>query len=110
MDTESDFRDFPEPDLTIEPGDQVRSFDFDLSHELEGDQACYVEGVVTGIQRIRGCNRYMIVVEKRVFAGEEVDRERLVFPPVNGTEGICGPQANVVLLEKNVLEIEKVQG
>ena len=79
----------------VRVGDRVRSFDFAvttedgkrLGRDLEGERACYVEGVVSSIEEIQGCDRYVIEVSRRVFGGEvrpprENDR---VIPPVNGT-------------------------
>ena len=99
MDNQPTITEKPEPDLSIEPGDRVRSFDFDFKYDLEGDHACYVEGLVVAIEPHQGCDRYVIAVDTRIFGGEKVAGENIVLPPVNGTEGIFGPQANVVLIE-----------
>lgn len=71
----------------IKIGDRVRSFDFD-NRDVEGERACYVEGVVTGIGLIvRDCDRYEIKIDRIVFAGDEqpVDLNQFAYPPVNGT-------------------------
>lgn len=76
----------------IKVGDRVRSFDFE-GRELEGERACYREGVVIGIGRFGfpDCDRYKIFVERVVWAGEEEglsDNDpvagRVIYPPVNG--------------------------
>ena len=69
----------------IKTGDRVRSFDFE-GRALTGERACYVEGIVEGFRDLEGCQRYAIVVERRVFGGVEVEveNEERCFPPVNG--------------------------
>ena len=78
------------PDLTINEGDRVRSFDF---FNNEGN---YVEGIVMALQWHEGCNRYKIRVERRVWEGVEhiiPHPHDYVYPPVNGTAtsfgGVC---------------------
>lgn len=56
----------------ININDEVRSFDFD-SRDLEGEAACFVEGIVTDLTHFAGCYRYDIQVTRRVYAGEEVE-------------------------------------
>ena len=87
----------------IHVGDRVRSFDFaesfddgeQFGRDLEGERACYVEGIVLDMTDREGCPRYEIHVDRDVFGGEESDRRvgRVVYPPVNGTPksfgGIC---------------------
>ena len=87
----------------IQVGDRVRSFDFaesfddgaQFGRDLEGERACYVEGVVLDLADREGCSRYEIHVDRDVFGGEESDRRvgRIVYPPVNGTSksfgGVC---------------------
>ena len=77
----------------IKVGDRVRTFDFE-GRDLTGERACYAEGMVLGIGRFDfpDCDRYRVLVEKRVWAGAEdeltdLDRisDRIVYPPVNGT-------------------------
>jgi hypothetical protein len=77
----------------IKVGDRVRSFDFG-SREVEGEAACFVEGVVRNITNpaidtmFRDCAHYEIRVDRRVLAGEEINGAiigGLVYPPVNGT-------------------------
>ena len=106
----------PTPDTTIEEGDRVRSFDFPSYFptagvsglDLDGERACYVEGVVEEITHpndeplvllIDGeersiyygdCCRYAIRVTRVVRQGVDIDLSsqgvpRWVFPPVNGT-------------------------
>ena len=84
--------------MEITIGSKVRSFDFaetfedgtQIRRELEGEMACYVEGLVTAINEERGYNRYEIVVTRDVFGGEETERRvgNFVYPPVNGTPGM----------------------
>ena len=70
----------------IQVGSKVRSFDFSHSRE------CYVEGVVEGFKELEGCERYVIRVERKVWAGEEVEEpyRGRVYPPVNGTPKLLG--------------------
>lgn len=93
----------PEPDTTIAVGDYVRSFDFPRpdgsGRDLTGDRACYVEGTVSMIGEIDGCNRYLIHVSRCVFGGKEIpktQREPYVNPPVNGTLKLFGGICNGV--------------
>ena len=83
----------------IIPGTRVRSFDF-KNQALEGELACFVEGTMVGFCELEGCTRYDIIVDRRVFGGEEcavpADGER-VFPPVNG-----GAVHGVIALEGGV--------
>ena len=84
--------------MEITIGSRVRSFDFaetfedgtQIRRELEGEMACYVEGVVTAIDEELSYNRYEIGVARDVFGGEESDRRvgNVVYPPVNGTPGM----------------------
>jgi len=77
----------------IQVGDRVRSFDFpERGMELEGDRACYVEGVVSDIRPLDGCDRYVLIARRAVFGGKEeiYDRPRLFYPPVNGTHTFTG--------------------
>ena len=79
----------------IQVGDKVRSFDFvqgDFGRDMEGERACYVEGVVEAFVEQEGCPRYEIRVKVDVFGGEESDRRVgcLVYPPVNGTPKLFG--------------------
>lgn len=76
----------------IRINDTVRSFDFSMNRDLEGERACYVEGVVEGFKELEGCTRYDIRVTRAVFGGEEVEVEEgeRVFPPLNGTPTTLG--------------------
>ena len=79
----------------IQVGDKVRSFDFaqgDFGRDLEGERACYVEGVVESFVEREGCPRYEVRVQRHVFAGEVRDYRWgcLVYPPVNGTPKLFG--------------------
>ena len=78
----------------IRAGDKVRSYDF------EGNEQCYMEGVVIAIVKLDGCRRYKIKVERQVWGGEVV-REKFsdddcVYPPVNGTVKTFGGVCNFV--------------
>lgn len=80
-------------DLTIGPGDFVRSYDF------VGRDDSYAEGVVKRItEPLQGCPRYEIEVERRVF-GAEVDPgpHENVLPPVNGTLSLFGGETRGVV-------------
>ena len=95
--------------MTISVGDRVRSFDFATSpggRELQGERACYVEGVVEDLVRIDGCLRYKILVEWDVFGGKEESTRvgRYMHPPVNGTPRLIGGASvtNFVELLSNV--------
>ena len=73
-------------DITI--GSRVRSFDFaelngSYGRDLTGERACYVEGEVIGFEEIEGCQRYRILVDRDIFAGEESNRRigRIITPP-----------------------------
>ena len=72
----------------IQIGDRVRSFDFANSRDVDGERACYVEGVLEGFKEVEGCQRYVIRVDRKVFGGQEEDilgRFKYVYPPANGT-------------------------
>ena len=71
--------------MNIQIGSKVRSFDFH-SRDIAGEDACYIEGEVVDIRWEEGCDRYVILIEKQVFAGKEEDTHvgSLVHPPVNG--------------------------
>ena len=86
----------------IKVGDRVRSFDFTGhpgARALEGESACFVEGVVRNITNpaidtmFRDCAHYEIRVDRRVFGGVETEVVGgLVYPPVNGTPSLfSGP-------------------
>ncbi len=76
----------------IEVGNKVRSYDF------PHDRECYVEGVVEALTEKEGCERYMIRVTRKVWAGEEVEDpyRGCVYPPVNGTPKLFGGVTNFV--------------
>ncbi len=79
----------------IQVGSKVRSFDFARNgrgRQLEGERACYIEGVVEGFKDLEGCERYVIRVDRKVWAGEEVENPYRgnVYPPVNGTPKLFG--------------------
>ena len=78
----------------IKVGNRVRSYDF------ARDRECYVEGIVEGFERLEGCERYKIRVERKVWAGEEVEApyEGHVYPPLNGTPRTFGDVCNGVEL------------
>ena len=71
--------------MSIAVGSKVRSFDFE-SRDLTGENAFYVEGEVIDIHSWTGCDRYVILVEKQVYRGEDVNYHvgKEVTPPVNG--------------------------
>ena len=82
--------------LEIKVGDKVRSFDFPHSREY------WFEGVVEGFERIEGCDRYKIKIDRQFREGKEVDihpqRPPHIFPPVNGTPRLLGGVTNGVEL------------
>ena len=78
-------------------GDRVRSFDFHGNKDLEGPRACYMEGQITGLERLEGCWRYKIEVSKCVGAGKVREQfPDVIFPPVNGTPRMFGGECNGV--------------
>ena len=77
--------------MNIQIGNRVRSFDFHYMRDLDGPRSCYMEGVVTGIENIRGCDRYVIEVTRCVSGGKEHnDHPSVIIPPVNGTPTSMG--------------------
>lgn len=66
----------------INIGDKVRSFDFPTHRDIEGPDACFVEGIVEGFEG----NHLVIKVTREVFEGEdlEVIGGRKVRAPLNG--------------------------
>ncbi len=116
----------PYPNIPLHS--HVRSFDFaqgprkdgqpcDLwaaadGRDIEGDRACYVEGVVCAIipagERFdtpdpggfiypESCDRYAIRVTRKVFSGKVTDdRQTWACPPVNGTPTSLGRVMNSV--------------
>ena len=77
--------------MEISIGTKVRSFDFHYMRDLDGPRSCYMEGVVTGIEKIRGCDRYVIEVNRCVGGGKERDDfPSTIIPPVNGTKTTMG--------------------
>lgn len=85
----------------IKVGSRVRSFDF-FHRDLEGERACYVEGVVETVgEVIEGCPRYAIRVTRSVFGGKPSKRyseDAVVYPPVNGTPSLLSGLTNYVEL------------
>lgn len=77
----------------IRVGDRVRSFDF------EAHRDCYVEGTVTGFAYMEGCERYQIMAEQIVWAGqaEPAPKGYCVYPPVNGTPMLLGGECRFVV-------------
>ena len=75
----------------ININDTVRSFDFSSMPgglDIEGKDACFIEGIVEGFKEVEGCMRFDIKPTRRVFNGVEKDIEegQRFFPPVNGTQ------------------------
>jgi hypothetical protein len=72
--------------MSICVGDLVRSYDFNSRRDIEGTEACYIEGVVQEIVHVSGCERYKIRCTRRIIAGvaDSTDINRAYFPPVNG--------------------------
>jgi hypothetical protein len=71
----------------INIGDKVRSFDFPTHRDIEGPDACFIEGIVEGFTKVEGCMRFDIKATRVVFDGVERDFEEgeRAFPPLNGT-------------------------
>ncbi|MCH1580817.1 MAG: hypothetical protein L7S55_08940 [Luminiphilus sp.] len=71
----------------INIGDTVRSFDFPAHRDIEGPEACFIEGIVEGFTKVEGCMRFDIKATRVVFDGVERDFEEgeRAFPPLNGT-------------------------
>lgn len=77
--------------MEIKIGSKVRSFDFYTNRDLTGSLAFFMEGVVTKIERIEGCDRYVIEVTRSVRGGEERSNfPSVIVPPVNGTPTTMG--------------------
>lgn len=87
--------------MGIKIGDRVRSFDFRHAHgdgdDLEGERACYIEGIVESFARIEGCDRYVIRVDRDVWQGQDVPHDArgcrvgtVVNPPLNETPSTTG--------------------
>ncbi len=78
---------------------KLRSYDF------EHTKTCYIEGTLLGFERLEGCDRYIIRVEKVVFSNQEEANSSLlnnnVYPPVNGTPKLFGGVCNLVELIPN---------
>jgi hypothetical protein len=92
-----------ENDMTndININDTVRSFDFSSMPgglDIEGKDACFIEGIVEGFTEVEGCMRYDIAATRRVFNGVEKDIEQdlRVYPPLNGTPTMMGRICNGV--------------
>ena len=87
--------------MNIEIGSKVRSFDFD-HRELTGERAFYAEGLVVNSLSagVYGCERYVILVERQIFQGEEADYHvgKEIYPPVNGVPKLFGGKTDGVEL------------
>jgi len=84
---------------SIQIGDTVRSFDFARFRDLRGEQACYVEGVVSLIVKEPEGTTYYIQVQRDVCAGEVVTPGReTVTVPANGTKKWNGELTDGVVL------------
>ena len=95
----------------IKVGNRVRSYDF------ARDRECYVEGIVEGFERLEGCERYKIRIQKQFREGKEVkiSADRLkaaphIYPPVNGTPRMFGGECNgVELLQTKDAVLERLK-
>lgn len=88
----------------FQPGTFVRSYDF--NDDFTTNKDCYVEGTIVGLDI--EAKRYCIVVERRVFNGEEISAGfLLVHPPFNGTQGIFGKTAFVEQVERHPSLIDR---
>ena len=81
---------------------QVQLFDKVRAYDFEEKDSCFVEGKVVGFARIEDCQRYAILVERRVFANRDVEVKpgEVVYPPVNGTPTTFGGVKNNVQVIK----------
>ena len=87
--------------MEVSVGSRVRSFDFHYMRDLDGPRSCYMEGVVTKIEEVRGCDRYFITVDRCIAGGEErSDFPEVIIPPVNGTPTTMGRITDGVELVK----------
>lgn len=80
-------------------GDKVRSHDF-MSRDIEGPNACYVEGIVESIEGhpLYGSGNYIkFKILKKVFGGKERNETlgEYNWVPQNGSFSIMGPTDNV---------------
>tara|TARA_B100001287_G_scaffold240575_1_gene215048 strand:+ start:2577 stop:2864 length:288 start_codon:yes stop_codon:yes gene_type:complete len=84
---------------TVKVGDKVRSFDFH-SRDVEGIDACYVEGVVESIEGHPmgyGDGEYVkFLITKKIFSGEERTETlgEYNWVPQNGQENWNGKLTN----------------
>ena len=86
----------------ININDTVRSFDFSSmpnGFDIEGPDACFIEGIVEGFTEVEGCMRYDIKATRRVFNGVEknIEEGQRFIPPVNGTPTMLGRITNGVI-------------
>jgi hypothetical protein len=81
-------------------GTRVRSFDFD-HRDLDGENACYIEGVGTGAVRHFGTPSYCIRIERRVFSGWERTDDLGVenIAPINGLRALRGHTDGVEVID-----------
>ena len=77
--------------MSIQIGSRVRSFDFDHHRDVTGEEAFYVEGEVVAIREWAGFERYVVLIERQIFAGVEEASHvgTLTHPPVNGLLNIA---------------------
>lgn len=74
--------DLDSADTSIKIGDTVRSYDFE--HRSD----CFVDGEVTALKTMEGCERYEIKPTRRVWGDAEYPEASFppaFYPPVNGT-------------------------
>ena len=76
----------------IKKGDRMRSFDFEGMYALEDDRACYVEGIVDGVDDYLGYGfkQYKIVAYTEVVGGKRASIDNVYYTPVNGTPRMFG--------------------
>ena len=76
----------------VHVGQFVRSFDFPrYNRDVEGENACYVEGVGSDVVEKDGSLRYQVEVVKKMWEGKEVKiQTKTVFPPIKGTPTLSG--------------------
>jgi len=86
----------------IKIGDNVRSFDFVGNKDMEGANACYVEGIVESIEGHPLGGRasfYKFKIVRKIFGGIECDQDsEYNWAPVNGQKDLFGREVNQVEL------------
>lgn len=85
----------------IKIGDNVRSFDFVGNTDIEGKNACFVEGIVESIEGhpvSGGGSFYKFKIIRKIFGGQERSEQNGEYnwAPVNGQKDLFGREVNQV--------------